>query len=78
MEGLSPVYSRGNVAYILVANPLLIQSTFQLVPVDPHKISGQNLFKQYAEKEGKAVLDARWVNECIKANALRQNSRNQE
>jgi len=55
----------------LVRTPFSYNLLFNYrVPVDPHKISGQNLFKQYAGKEGKAVLDARWVNECIKANAL--------
>jgi hypothetical protein len=38
--------------------------------VDPHKTSGQNLFKQYVGKGGKIVLDVRWVHECIKAGAL--------
>ncbi|KNZ80277.1 hypothetical protein J132_06703 [Termitomyces sp. J132] len=38
--------------------------------VDPHKVSGQNLWRQYAGKKGKIVLDSRWVHECIKANAL--------
>ncbi|KAF9522648.1 hypothetical protein CPB83DRAFT_864117 [Crepidotus variabilis] len=38
--------------------------------VDPHKASGQNLHRQYAGKDGKVVLDARWVQECIKANQL--------
>lgn len=38
--------------------------------VNPHKISGQNLYKQYAGKEGKIVLDVRWVHECIKTGSL--------
>ncbi|KAG6885374.1 hypothetical protein C0993_002513 [Termitomyces sp. T159_Od127] len=38
--------------------------------VDPYKVSGQNLWRQYAGKKGKIVLDSRWVHECIKANAL--------
>ncbi|KAF5385946.1 hypothetical protein D9615_002661 [Tricholomella constricta] len=38
--------------------------------VDPHKASGQNLWRQYAGKKGKIVLNSRWVHECIKANAL--------
>ncbi|KAJ7346578.1 hypothetical protein DFH08DRAFT_868642 [Mycena albidolilacea] len=40
------------------------------VLVDPHKRSGQNLYRQYANKKGKIVLDARWIRECIKAAAL--------
>jgi len=38
--------------------------------VDPHKSSGQNLYRQYAGKKQKIVLDSRWVHECIKANQL--------
>ena len=38
--------------------------------VDPHKPSGQNLYSQYAGKKEKVVLDACWVHECIKANAV--------
>ncbi|KAG5641274.1 hypothetical protein DXG03_005586 [Asterophora parasitica] len=38
--------------------------------VNPHKASGQNLYRQYAGKKGKVVLNARWVHECIKSNAL--------
>ncbi|TFY76010.1 hypothetical protein EWM64_g8001, partial [Hericium alpestre] len=29
--------------------------------VDPHKETGQNLYRQYAGKKNKMVLDARWV-----------------
>ncbi|KAF9479061.1 hypothetical protein BDN70DRAFT_913361 [Pholiota conissans] len=38
--------------------------------VDPHKPSGQNLWRQYTGKKGKIVLSAQWVHECIKANQL--------
>ncbi|KAG5650561.1 hypothetical protein H0H81_011812 [Sphagnurus paluster] len=38
--------------------------------VDPHKASGQNLWRQYTGKKGKIVLNSRWVHECIKANTL--------
>ncbi|KAF8971146.1 hypothetical protein BDZ97DRAFT_1651829 [Flammula alnicola] len=38
--------------------------------VDPHKASGQNLWRQYASKKGKIVLSAQWVRECIKTNQL--------
>lgn len=38
--------------------------------VDPHKESGQNLYRQYAGKKGKIVLDARWVQECVNAGVL--------
>ncbi|PPQ90542.1 hypothetical protein CVT25_015856 [Psilocybe cyanescens] len=38
--------------------------------VDPHKESGQNLWRQYAGKKGKIVLSATWVQECVKMNQL--------
>ncbi|KIK45091.1 hypothetical protein CY34DRAFT_801945 [Suillus luteus UH-Slu-Lm8-n1] len=38
--------------------------------VDPHKESGQNLYRQYAGKKGKIVLHYRWVHECVRAGAL--------
>ena len=40
------------------------------ISVDPHKESGQNLYRQYAGKKGKIVLNARWVHECVKAGVL--------
>lgn len=38
--------------------------------MDPHKTSGQNLYRQFAGKKGKVILDARWVHECIKSGHL--------
>ncbi|KAF9227456.1 hypothetical protein BS17DRAFT_465975 [Gyrodon lividus] len=38
--------------------------------VDPHKESGQNLYRQYTGKKGKVVLHYRWVHECVRAGAL--------
>jgi hypothetical protein len=38
--------------------------------VDPTQESGQNLYRQYAGKKGKIVLDARWIHECVRAGAL--------
>ncbi|EIN11580.1 hypothetical protein PUNSTDRAFT_111685 [Punctularia strigosozonata HHB-11173 SS5] len=38
--------------------------------VDPQQESGQNLYRQYVGKKGKVVLDARWIQECVKAGAL--------
>lgn len=38
--------------------------------VDPHKESGQNLYRQYAGKKGKVVLHYRWIHECIRVGAL--------
>lgn len=41
-------------------------------PVDPHKESGQNLYRQYAgkKKQSKIVLNAQWVHQCIQDKAL--------
>ncbi|KAI0655972.1 hypothetical protein C8Q70DRAFT_922742 [Cubamyces menziesii] len=38
--------------------------------VDPHKESGQSLYRQYAGKKGKIVLSAQWVLRCVEARAL--------
>ncbi|KAF9071666.1 hypothetical protein BDP27DRAFT_1321698 [Rhodocollybia butyracea] len=38
--------------------------------VDPLKTSGQNLYRQYASKKGKIILNSRWVHECIKERQL--------
>ncbi|KAJ7287567.1 hypothetical protein C8J57DRAFT_1284301 [Mycena rebaudengoi] len=45
-------------------------SAVPYILVDPHRRSGQNLFRQYATKKGKVVLDVRWIRECIKADQL--------
>ncbi|OSD04039.1 hypothetical protein PYCCODRAFT_1387675 [Trametes coccinea BRFM310] len=38
--------------------------------VDPHKASGQNLYRLHAGKKGKIVLSAQWVIRCVEARAL--------
>ncbi|KAI0674975.1 hypothetical protein C8Q78DRAFT_1009868 [Trametes maxima] len=38
--------------------------------VDPHKESGQSLYRQYVGKKGKLVLSAQWVIRCVEAGAL--------
>ncbi|PPQ63735.1 hypothetical protein CVT24_004244 [Panaeolus cyanescens] len=45
-------------------------SGLNYILVDPYKPSGQNLYRQYANKKGKVILSARWVHECIKSNQL--------
>lgn len=68
---VSPGYS--GVPYILGTRHVGPCTTLILTrcdPVDPHKPSGQNLWRQYAGKKGKLVLDARWVHECIKEGQL--------
>ncbi|KAI0041007.1 hypothetical protein FA95DRAFT_1502009 [Auriscalpium vulgare] len=51
-------------------------SGVQYILVDPHKESGQNLYRQYAGKKTKIVLDARWVRECVKSGVLQNYSTN--
>jgi hypothetical protein len=69
---VSPGYS--GVPYILgAASPSVtprLHSNRRRSLVDPHKESGQNLYRQYAGKKGKIVLNSRWVHECIQAGAL--------
>ena len=67
---VSPSYSGtpyilGKCASISPNPPTLIHAS-----VDPHKESGQNLFRQYAGKKGKIVLHSRWVLECVRIGAL--------
>ncbi|KLO18347.1 hypothetical protein SCHPADRAFT_925157 [Schizopora paradoxa] len=38
--------------------------------VDPHKETGQSLYRQYAGKKGKIILDSKWVHECVQAREL--------
>ncbi|RDX44846.1 hypothetical protein K466DRAFT_535700 [Polyporus arcularius HHB13444] len=38
--------------------------------VDPHKESGQSLYRQYVGKKGKLVLNAQWVIRSVEAGAL--------
>ncbi|KIY43277.1 hypothetical protein FISHEDRAFT_30958, partial [Fistulina hepatica ATCC 64428] len=50
-----------------IANPSYSSVSFML---------GQNLFKQYSHKKGKIVLDARWVDECIRIGCLQDRHTN--
>ncbi|EMD37492.1 hypothetical protein CERSUDRAFT_123436 [Gelatoporia subvermispora B] len=45
-------------------------STVAFILVDPHKESGQSLYRLYAGKKNKMVLNANWVLECVKAGTL--------
>ena len=42
---------------------------FHLV-VDPLKESGQNLYRQYAGKKNKIILNAHWIYSCIRDKTL--------
>jgi hypothetical protein len=63
-------YILGMKSSIPLISRMIIISLSRTVIVNPHTESGQNLYRQYIGKKGKAVLDARWVHECIKAGAL--------
>ncbi|OCH93102.1 hypothetical protein OBBRIDRAFT_817944 [Obba rivulosa] len=45
-------------------------SSVSFILVDPHKESGQNLYRQYVGKKNKIVLNANWVLECVKTGTL--------
>ncbi|TFK54355.1 hypothetical protein OE88DRAFT_1733019 [Heliocybe sulcata] len=67
------VEDRDELVELVVANGGIVAPSYSAVPyiiVDPHKESGQNLYRQYVGKKGKMVLDARWIRECVKAGAL--------
>lgn len=67
------VVDKDTIADLIVKHGGTISPGYSGVPyilVDPQKPSGQNLWRQYAGKKGKLVLDARWVHECIKAGQL--------
>ncbi|EIM81077.1 uncharacterized protein STEHIDRAFT_172112 [Stereum hirsutum FP-91666 SS1] len=38
--------------------------------VDPHKESGQSLYRQYAGKKNKMILSSQWVHECVRLGTL--------
>lgn len=45
-------------------------SILQVVAVDPLKDSGQSLYRQYANKKNKIILNAHWVYHCIRDKTL--------
>lgn len=47
-----------------------IKRILTLALVDPLKESGQNLYRQYAGKKNKIILNAHWVLHCIRDKAL--------
>ncbi|KJA20067.1 hypothetical protein HYPSUDRAFT_142746 [Hypholoma sublateritium FD-334 SS-4] len=67
------VEDKDNIAQLIIKHGGTVSPGYSGVPyilVDPHKPSGQNLWRQYAGKKGKIVLNAQWVHECIKTNQL--------
>ncbi|KAI0949447.1 hypothetical protein AcW1_009058 [Taiwanofungus camphoratus] len=67
------VENRDSIVELITQNGGIVSPGYSGVPyilVDPHKESGQNLYRQYVGKKGKIVLSAIWVLECVKAGAL--------
>ncbi|KAF8639576.1 hypothetical protein AX17_001478 [Amanita inopinata Kibby_2008] len=67
------VQDKDSIAQLITKHGGTVSPGYSGVPyilVDPHKASGQNLWRQYEGKKNKLVLDARWVHECIKAGQL--------
>ncbi|KAK7045560.1 hypothetical protein VNI00_007392 [Paramarasmius palmivorus] len=67
------VQNRDSLISLITKHGGTISPGYSHVPyilVDPLKPSGQSLYRQYAAKKGKIVLNAQWVNECIKAGQL--------
>ena len=58
--------------YILGESPQIpsLCLVFNAYAVNPHKESGQALYRQYIGRKGKLVLNARWVYECVKHGQL--------
>ncbi|KAH9484961.1 hypothetical protein JR316_0001865 [Psilocybe cubensis] len=67
------VEDKDAISQLIIKHGGLVSAGYSGVPyilVDPHKESGQNLWRQYAGKKGKIVLNATWVQECVKMNQL--------
>ncbi|KAI0066249.1 hypothetical protein BV25DRAFT_1821172 [Artomyces pyxidatus] len=67
------VDDRDNIVDLITRNGGIVSpgySGVQYILVDPHKESGQNLYRQYAGKKAKMVLNARWVHECVRTGVL--------
>ncbi|KAF9448200.1 hypothetical protein P691DRAFT_801085 [Macrolepiota fuliginosa MF-IS2] len=67
------VEDRDNIVRLITSHGGTVSPNYSGVPyilVDPHKQSGQNLYRHYLGKKGKIVLASRWVYECIRLNQL--------
>ncbi|KZT71055.1 hypothetical protein DAEQUDRAFT_688512 [Daedalea quercina L-15889] len=67
------VESRDTIVELISTHGGIVSPGYSGVPyvlVDPHKESGQSLFRQYVGKKGKIVLDAKWVIECVNTGQL--------
>ncbi|KAH9949642.1 hypothetical protein B0H21DRAFT_804204 [Amylocystis lapponica] len=67
------VENRDSIVDLITKHGGVVSPGYSGVPyilVDPHKESGQNLYRQYIGKKGKIVLSANWVIECISLGVL--------
>ncbi|KXN90810.1 hypothetical protein AN958_03464 [Leucoagaricus sp. SymC.cos] len=67
------VEDRDNIVRLITSHGGTVSPNYSGVPyilVDPHKQSGQNLYRHYLGKKGKIVLASQWVYECIRLNQL--------
>ncbi|KAF9792697.1 hypothetical protein BJ322DRAFT_1030862 [Thelephora terrestris] len=67
------VQDRDTVVDLIINHGGMVSPSYSGVPyilVDPHRESGQSLYRQYAGKKGKIVLHAQWVHKCIEAGVL--------
>ncbi|KAI0769335.1 hypothetical protein BD413DRAFT_477758 [Trametes elegans] len=67
------VENRDEIVELVVKHGGIVSPSYSGVSyilVDPHKESGQSLYRQYVGKKGKIVLSAQWVLRCVEAGAL--------
>ncbi|KAI0633415.1 hypothetical protein C8Q77DRAFT_1114840 [Trametes polyzona] len=67
------VENRDEIVELIVKHGGIVSPSYSGVSyilVDPHKESGQSLYRQYVGKKGKLVLSAQWVVRCVEAGAL--------
>ncbi|KAI0371156.1 hypothetical protein BV20DRAFT_994012 [Pilatotrama ljubarskyi] len=67
------VENRDEIVELVVKHGGIVSPSYSGVSyilVDPHKESGQSLYRQYVGKKGKLVLSAQWVIRCVEAGAL--------
>ncbi|XP_006457343.1 hypothetical protein AGABI2DRAFT_229713, partial [Agaricus bisporus var. bisporus H97] len=67
------VDDRENIVRLITSHGGTVSPNYSGVPyilVDPHKQSGQSLYRHYLGKKGKIVLSSKWAYECIRLNQL--------
>ncbi|KAI8993801.1 hypothetical protein BD414DRAFT_480470 [Trametes punicea] len=67
------VENRDEIVELIVKHGGIVSPSYSGVSyilVDPHKESGQSLYRQFANRKGKIVLSAQWIRRCVEARAL--------